>query len=577
MTLGDFILQPYYVHQQTHNVKDRIGVQQDRTAADCNTGALFFLIVVDMNDSASTLEAAVDDSNEAEFLRKVQLALAPVEDINDIGNDDSSISLDEAEAQFRRNAWAALAPLYETETMSNSNGNVIIVVSDEGGNMKIMGGELKKKAAPLYETETSITKCSAMMKASDGRGSLSIIGEELEKKTDYYGTMEASVADVCMQGGQLVSRKQEKWYADHEAYQGKAEHAVQAAASTGDGCKDGGYKTQLGNTKYKSHPHPTKVGTQDFALRTRLPQGTRLSPYNKASYYPSAPVGHLMREYKEHEALSYPKMDKKDRTNIICKEMRLKSKPYKKNGIVYKGNYKPINCYNLYYILERELILKNNGAPPAVKITSSCERMHYGDLASKFPPLPSRYESLELSDFWFLRRRIRQRICYKRFSDSTLVSLHGLTSAIAKSWKSCDTDVKEYVTAVAKIIMIRSKEITRSKNSTTSLASNLPSESSLFDTSSKFESKAQGQGVSFKSEHDPHVVNDVLMQQQQLAKLYCTSPSFYQQQMLDYVKTAMDNAELTELNRIKEVIKFRNLCLTQHAHQSEKTSLRMEE
>ena len=67
-----------------------------------------------MNDSnASTmLEATADDSDEAEFLRKVQLALAPVEDINDIGNNDSSISLDEAEAQFRRNAWAALAPLY---------------------------------------------------------------------------------------------------------------------------------------------------------------------------------------------------------------------------------------------------------------------------------------------------------------------------------------------------------------------------------------------------------------------------------------------------------------------------------
>eukprot|EP00956_Cyclotella_meneghiniana_P018948 scaffold32002_cov73-Cyclotella_meneghiniana.AAC.4 len=471
-----------------------------------------------MNDSASTLEAAVDESNEAEFLRKVQLALAPVEDINDIVNDDSSISLDEAEAQFRRNAWAALAPLYETETMSNSNGNVIIDVNDEGGNMKIMGGELKKKAAPLYETETPIAKCSAMMKASNGRGSISIIEEELEKKTDYYGTMEASMADVCMQGGQLVSRKQEKWYADHEAYQGKAEHAVQAAASTGDGCKDGGYKTQLGNTKYKSHPHPTKVGTQDFALRTRLPNGTRLSPYNEASY-PSASVGHLMRGYNEHEALSYPKMDEKDRTNIICKEIRLKSKPSMKNGIVSKRNYKPIHCYNLYYILERELILKNNGAPPAVKITSSCERMYYGDLASRFPPLPSRYESLDLSDFWFLRRTKRQRNRTKKYRDTVLDSLDGLSSAIAKSWKSCDGSVRDYVTAVAKIITKRNDEITHSMNSTTSLASNLPSESSLFDTSSNFEPKAQGQGVSFKSEHVPHLVNDVLMQQQQLAKL----------------------------------------------------------
>eukprot|EP00956_Cyclotella_meneghiniana_P026299 scaffold56411_cov60-Cyclotella_meneghiniana.AAC.1 len=410
-----------------------------------------------------------------------------------------------------------------------------------------MGGELKKKAAPLYETETPITKCSAMMKASDGRGNISIIGEELEKKTDYYGTMEASVADVCMQGGQLVSRKQEKWYADHEAYQGKAEHVVQAAALTGDGCKDGGYKTQLGNTKYKSHP-------QDFALRTKLPEGTRLSPYNKTSH-PSAPVGHLKRGYNEHKALSYPKMDEKDRTNIICKEMRLKSKPCKKNGIVYKGNYKPINCYNLYYILERELILKNNGAPPAVKITSSCERMYYGDLVSRFPPLPSRYESLDLSDFWFLRRTKRQRNRTKKYRDTVLDSLDGLSLAIAKSWKSCDASVRDYVRAVAKIITKRNEEIMHIKNSTNSLASNPSGESSLLDTSSKFEPKAQeGQGVSFKSEHVPHVVNNWMheqqQRQQQLANLYCTSPLFYQQQiMLEYAKTELINAEL---NRIKE-------------------------
>eukprot|EP00956_Cyclotella_meneghiniana_P023954 scaffold47561_cov20-Cyclotella_meneghiniana.AAC.1 len=64
-----------------------------------------------------------------------------------------------------------------------------------------MGGELKKKAAPLYETETPIIKCSAMMKASDGRG---IIGEECEKMTKYYyDTMKASMADVYEQGGQL--------------------------------------------------------------------------------------------------------------------------------------------------------------------------------------------------------------------------------------------------------------------------------------------------------------------------------------------------------------------------------------
>eukprot|EP00956_Cyclotella_meneghiniana_P023955 scaffold47562_cov61-Cyclotella_meneghiniana.AAC.1 len=602
------------------------------------------------------MEAAADDSDEAEFLRKVQLALAPLEDINDIGNDDSSISLDEAkeaEHQFRGNDWSA--PLYETETMSDSNGNAMRDVNYE---MNIMGGELEKKKkadAPLYETETPVIKCSAMMKASDGRG---VIGEEFEKMTKYYyDTTKASMADVYEQGGQLGreaypnlieggnkpdltvtngltgGRQVSQWMKANSSIEGtKTEHAIQAAskvygctnreqepqqhesftmrkrnleslrklcaaqeaklyqklalvlgktedqirtwnldylmkwcaaqeakgktedqirttlfnegsyarkrmtlpaASTVDGCRDGRREPQLRNNEYKAHQYPTNEGKRDLASRTRQTEW-RSSPwtslYNKASEpKPSTTGGHSERGYdKYHQAYSYPKKDAKHRTTTIFKKPLPKLK-----------SSNTMTSYNLYYILERELFLKNNGVHPAVKITSSSERMHYGDLASKFPPLPS-------------RRRIRQRICYKRFSDSTLVSLHGLTSAIAKSWKSCDTDVKEYVTAVAKIIMIRYKEITHSMNSTTSLASNLPSESSLLDTSSKFKPKAQGQGVSFKSEHVPHVVNDVLMQQQQLAKLYCTSPSFYQQQMLDYVKTAMDNAELTELNRIKE-------------------------
>ena len=156
-----------------------------------------------------------------------------------------------------------------------------------------------------------------------------------------------------------------------------------------------------------------------------------------------------------------------------------KSIPSKKSIARNIGQSKSINNYNIFYILEREFLLKQIGCTPK-KISSEYEKQIYGDLASSFPARPSRYESLELPDNWYLKRSTRSR---DRSKKKRSVSQKGLSSTIASNWKSCDADVKSYVTTVSKIIKERHDEIQSSKSGTKSPAYSPLSE----DSSPEFE------------------------------------------------------------------------------------------
>eukprot|EP00956_Cyclotella_meneghiniana_P012861 scaffold18312_cov77-Cyclotella_meneghiniana.AAC.3 len=68
--------------------------------------------------------------------------------------------------------------------------------------------------------------------------------------------------------------------------------------------------------------------------------------------------------------------------------------------------------------------------------------LQYGGIANSFPRRPTRYESLKLSNFWFLKKPPRS----KEGVDD------GLYSLIASNWKTCDREVKAYTTKVARIV-----------------------------------------------------------------------------------------------------------------------------
>jgi hypothetical protein len=118
---------------------------------------------------------------------------------------------------------------------------------------------------------------------------------------------------------------------------------------------------------------------------------------------------------------------------------------------------RPLNCYNLYYALERAYLLQVEYGvlPDSIEITTP-NFSDYADLPIKhFPPLPARYANLQLAEDWFVPKKI------KRKGSKTCGPLHmvEMSKAISSRWKKVDLDTKGYFNLVAKIIMTRRDEL----------------------------------------------------------------------------------------------------------------------
>ena len=246
-----------------------------------------------------------------------------------------------------------------------------------------------------------------------------------------------------------------------------------------------------------------------------------------------------------------------------------KAKPSKKNGTAAKNDTKhsikrTISSYNLFYILERELVLYKNRIPPRVKYVREDDWENYGDLSREFPPRPSRYRSLELSDTWFVKRMGRSR--NRPIKNQDAICLKGLSKAISSSWKICDDEVKDYVTAVAEIIKQRSNKILSSLSGMKSTPpspslelkpsdlKNPPFEPALEDKQNTYDRRvSMGSSESSIGVHNvPYEVHNAWIQQQQLqlANIYGIFPlsTLQQPTILPYSNMANCNAELNRIN-----------------------------
>lgn len=120
---------------------------------------------------------------------------------------------------------------------------------------------------------------------------------------------------------------------------------------------------------------------------------------------------------------------------------------------------RPLNRFNLYYILERERLLQssaeykpgqsNQPLPPGI-IT--------GYEGLELPELPPRYSHLELPKDWFVpgKRKLVRRSHRKNHG---LISFKEIAQVTADNWKTVDTQTFDFVTKAAKIIADRYKEI----------------------------------------------------------------------------------------------------------------------
>ncbi|EED87053.1 predicted protein [Thalassiosira pseudonana CCMP1335] len=123
---------------------------------------------------------------------------------------------------------------------------------------------------------------------------------------------------------------------------------------------------------------------------------------------------------------------------------------------------RPLNSYNLFFILERQLLLQSKGFDTTKgkglsRRSRSVYFDDYADLALQFPPLPSRYQSVHLSADWYMHGKDKKT--REHIKTHGVISLKELSRSMAANWKMVDEDIKEYVTEVARMILDRRDEL----------------------------------------------------------------------------------------------------------------------
>ena len=129
---------------------------------------------------------------------------------------------------------------------------------------------------------------------------------------------------------------------------------------------------------------------------------------------------------------------------------------------------RPYNHYNLYFILERELVLQERGVfpkePPAKtgrgvqRSDSTGSEVDYSDI--DLPPLPLRYAALALPDGWYIHRK-KKRAHVKTHG---IISFREMATMVANRWKQEDRDIVAYVKTVARSVKQRFDEANRLHN-----------------------------------------------------------------------------------------------------------------
>ena len=133
------------------------------------------------------------------------------------------------------------------------------------------------------------------------------------------------------------------------------------------------------------------------------------------------------------------------------------------------GTPRPLNSYNLFFILERQLLLQSNGiVEPCNHLPSSALSLssdiatadydNYKDLATQFPPMPSKYRCLDLPVDWFMHGKNKQKTRAHSRSHG-IISFRDMAKMMATNWKKVDDEVLNFVSSVADMIVQRRDEL----------------------------------------------------------------------------------------------------------------------
>lgn len=131
---------------------------------------------------------------------------------------------------------------------------------------------------------------------------------------------------------------------------------------------------------------------------------------------------------------------------------------------------RPHNCYNIFFILERERLIQqakeesssHNGANDVASNSgegsASYDLVGYESL--NLPDLPPRYRGLSMETGWYVPGKNARR---KHVKTHGLTSFADLAQTVANNWKTVDDVTKEYCQTVARIIRERHAVLSRTK------------------------------------------------------------------------------------------------------------------
>eukprot|EP00574_Skeletonema_japonicum_P006371 CAMPEP_0201726000 /NCGR_PEP_ID=MMETSP0593-20130828/9215_1 /ASSEMBLY_ACC=CAM_ASM_000672 /TAXON_ID=267983 /ORGANISM="Skeletonema japonicum, Strain CCMP2506" /LENGTH=385 /DNA_ID=CAMNT_0048217463 /DNA_START=120 /DNA_END=1277 /DNA_ORIENTATION=+ len=116
---------------------------------------------------------------------------------------------------------------------------------------------------------------------------------------------------------------------------------------------------------------------------------------------------------------------------------------------------RPYTPYNLFYLLERELVVQKINGPPK---SNGFKRKHAGVAPREEDQIKpsSRYEGIIMAPYWYDPNMKEKR---KHRKTHGMISFKELTGIISTNWATVDKETKDYVTLISELGRKRYKDL----------------------------------------------------------------------------------------------------------------------
>ena len=150
-----------------------------------------------------------------------------------------------------------------------------------------------------------------------------------------------------------------------------------------------------------------------------------------------------------HGACSHDGCRRRAKWGGVCarhgaEEMRLKATGY-------NHAKRSLNCYNIFFIFERELLIQSRGGSTPQRPEPLMPVGEHNELPP-LPTLPLRFCNINMTDDWYLPSWAKKK--RKHCKTHGLIKFGEMAKLIANNWKTIDDETKGWCLAVEKVSYI---------------------------------------------------------------------------------------------------------------------------